>query len=105
MVFFRSQSVGEAILILKNSTRLGNIGIIMTDDIYSMGLSSFECNILLISIIALFICSYMREKKIAVQEWILQQNPLFRYLLYWIAMVLILISVDMSGAEFIYFQF
>ena len=49
--------------------------------------------------------SLMKEKKICVLNWLSSQLVVFRYAVYWIILMMILFSLNMTGKEFIYFQF
>ena len=104
-IFFRADSLKASVHILKSTLYLGNVGILLNDGLYQLGLNTRNMNILLIALVALLISSYMKEKGINVLGWLTQQNILFRYLLYWGAIMLIMLSLDITGKEFIYFQF
>lgn len=104
-IFFRADTIKSALIILKNSLSLFNIGLVLNDGIYKLGLDSKNYNILFISLVALLIAGYINEKKIDFKEWLSQQSILFRYLLYWSGIILIILSLDITGQEFIYFQF
>ena len=51
----------------------------------------------------------LHERNIRIREWILQQNLLFRWVVYFIAIFTILIfgfyGPNYDAAQFIYFQF
>lgn len=104
-IFFRADNIQSAFKILKNSFNISNWGLILNDGIYQLGLNTRNMNILSIAVLALFVSSYLKEQKINVLEWISKQNIIFRYLLYWMAVILIVFSLDITGQEFIYFQF
>ena len=99
-IFFRADRISSAFFILKKSLDLDNIGLILNDGLYQLGLDTKNMNILLFSILILAVVSYMKEK-----GWLSSQNLAFRYAVYWGAVVLILFSLDITGQEFIYFQF
>ena len=104
-IFFRADTVTSAVEILKKSFDISNYGLILNDGLYSLGLNAKNMNILFISLIILLIAGYIREKKIDFNKWLINQNILFRYGIYWTAMILIILSLDITGQEFIYFQF
>lgn len=104
-VFFRADSVATAVTVLKKGLMLGNIGTILNGGLYELGLDERNVMLLLLALLVLFVWAVMRECKINVLQWIGKQNALFRYLLYWGAIVMIIFSLDTVGAEFIYFQF
>lgn len=104
-VFFRADSAGAAIQILKRSLELSNIGMILNDGLFQLGLNTRNMMILLVALMALLIHSIMQERGIDVMKWLSAQNAVFRYAAYWSAVVLIVFSLDIVGQEFIYFQF
>lgn len=104
-IFFRADSISSAFYILKKSLDLSNIGLLLNDGLYELGLDTKNMNILLLAILVLALASYMREKGKNLYSWLSSQNAIFRYALYWGAIILILFSLDITGQEFIYFQF
>ena len=54
---------------------------------------------------ALVTAGCMRKRGVDVRKWLSGQNLAFRYMIYWGAVIMIILSLDLSGMEFIYFQF
>ena len=104
-VFFRADSVKAALQILRRSTWLSNSGQILNGGLYQLGLNERNMTILLGALLILLVSSVMRERGIRILEWLSTQNAVFRYAVYWCAVVLIIFSLDITGQEFIYFQF
>ena len=104
-VFFRADTIHTALQILKRSANFSNIGLLLNGGLYQLGLNERSMMILLIGLFALLISELMAERGINVLEWLSGQNMIFRYILYWGAIVLIIFSLDITGQEFIYFQF
>ena len=104
-IFFRADTIGSAVYILKRSFDLSNIGLILNDGIYQLGLNTRNIDILAIGIGVLFITGCLKERGMNVGVWLSKQNFVFRYGLYWAALSLIILSLDITGQEFIYFQF
>ena len=104
-VFFRAETFTQALKILKKSLRLTNIGLFFNDSIFQLGLSSFNVFMLLLAGAALFVFSAMREKGISVLGWLSSQGIWFRFAVYWFLLFMILFSLNLTGTEFIYFQF
>lgn len=104
-VFFRADSIQAAIEILKRSADLSNIGLILNGGLFNLGLNERNMMILTVGLIVLLIGGIMKEQGINVLNWVSQQIFVFRYVLYWSAVVLIMFSLDITGQEFIYFQF
>ena len=104
-VFFRAETFTQALKILKKSLRLTNIGLFFNDSIFQLGLSSFNVFMLLLASSVLFVFSAMREKGISVLGWLSSQGIWFRLAVYWFLLLMILFSLNLTGTEFIYFQF
>lgn len=104
-IFFRADSVASAIEIIKHSLDLSNTGIILNQGFYQLGLDERNMSILLLSMAVLAAYSLMKESKRNVLEWFSRQNIIFRFVAYWGVILLITFSLDITGQEFIYFQF
>jgi len=104
-VFFRADTLASALCILKNSLDFSNLGLIWNGGMYQLGLDQRNMSILLLGLVVLVLYSCMKETGYNVQEWMSRQNVIFRYALYWGAVLMITFSLDISGQEFIYFQF
>ncbi|WP_405374333.1 MBOAT family O-acyltransferase [Pseudobutyrivibrio sp.] len=105
-VFFRANNISDAITVLKASTKLDNIShVLLKGGIFNLGIDSIGLIILIVSIVLLLIVSVMRENKISPIEWISGKNFIVRYAVYWTIVILIIFSLDLTGKEFIYFQF
>ena len=104
-IFFRADTLSSAAVILKESFNWSNTGLLLNGGVYELGLDERNLSILALALIALAIHSVMKELRWNVQERLSRQNAVFRYALYWSAVLLITFSLDISGQEFIYFQF
>lgn len=104
-VFFRADTLTSALCILKKSLDFSNLGLVWNEGMYQLGLDQRNMSILLFGVVVLTFYGLMKEAGYNVQEWIARQNIFFRYALYWSAVLLIIFSLDISGQEFIYFQF
>lgn len=104
-VFFRADTLGAAVHILLGSLRLSNVGLILNGGLLQLGLDQRNMSILLFAIGLLLAHSLMRERGMDVTAWLTSQNAVFRYAVYWTVLLLIVFSLDMTGQEFIYFQF
>ena len=94
-----------AFQILRQSFDLSNTGLLLNNGLYELGLNERNISILLLAVLLLAAYSILRECKINVMEQLSRQNALFRYAVYWTIVVLITFSLDITGQEFIYFQF
>ncbi len=104
-VFFRAQSLGAACSILGRSLSLGNTGLLLNGGLYRLGLNERHTSLLFIGLAVLLVSSLLEERGVCLSHWLAQQNLCFRYLVYWAAVVLLIFSMDITGQEFLYFQF
>lgn len=105
-VFFRASNISQAIQVLKASVKLDNVSEVLAGGgIYNLGIDKMGLIMLGIAVLLLFVVSIMRENKINPIEWISSKHFVVRYAAYWLIVVLIIFSLDLTGKEFIYFQF
>ncbi|MEH2958134.1 MBOAT family O-acyltransferase [Candidatus Merdisoma sp. JLR.KK006] len=104
-VFFRSDTLTGAFRILKQSLDWSNTGLLLNNGLYELGLNERNMSILLVALAALAVHSVMKELGINILERLSGQNAVFRYAVYWGAVLLITFSLDITGQEFLYFQF
>jgi len=105
-VFFRAETITGACNYLKNCVTGGlELEAVWGDALYAYGLNEWHMNLLLIGLVVFFIFSFLRERGVAVLNWVYSQGIVLRYMIYWALVILILFSLDLSGQEFIYFQF
>lgn len=104
-IFFRADTVSAAFTIVKRSLHLSNIGFLFNNGLCQLGLDEQNMMILMFGLFVLIGYSLMKERGYQVLQWLSGQHIVFRYAIYWTAIVCILISLDISGQEFIYFQF
>ncbi len=104
-IFFRAGSLILALKVIWRGLRLTNIGMFMNDSLFELGLSPFNFGMLLAGTAILLGFSLMKEKKLCVMDWLSSQLAVFRFAVYWTILLMILFSLNMTGKEFIYFQF
>ena len=104
-VFFRASDISQAIQVLKSSVKLDNVSAVLTGGIYNLGIDKMGIIMLGIAVLLLFVVSIMRENGVNPIEWISSKHFVVRYATYWLIVVLIIFSLDLTGKEFIYFQF
>ncbi|PHU40354.1 membrane-bound O-acyltransferase family protein [Pseudobutyrivibrio ruminis] len=105
-VFFRASNISQAIQVLKASVKLDNVSEVLAGGgIYNLGIDKMGLIMLGIAVLLLFVVSIMRENKINPIEWISSKHFVVRYATYWLIVILIIFSLDLTGKEFIYFQF
>ena len=105
-VFFRANTMGEAILLIQN-TFVDNFNEINYGGLYKLGLNSTEFWTAMVAILLLLLFDFFHKRRSALR-WLSDQNVLFRYAVYVIIVFVILIFGvygDMAPQDFIYFQF
>ncbi|MCM1182533.1 MAG: MBOAT family protein [Roseburia sp.] len=108
-IFFRAESLGSAVEIIRSMLHIGNMGILWTGGLYELGLSRWSFRILLLAIAVLFFSDFMKYRGIEIRKIILEQELWCRWLCYITAIWFVLIFGIWGGtydaASFIYFQF
>lgn len=104
-IFFRSNTLAGAFRILRQSLDWSNTGLLLNNGLYELGLNERNMSILLLALVVLAAHSVMRELGWNILERLSGQNAIFRYAVYWGAVLMITFSLDITGQEFLYFQF
>ena len=103
-VLFRADTLSDAVLVYSKMWQTSGLEEIKYG-IFEIGLDKHNWCLLLIGVAILFCSSLMRSRSITLSEWISSKIFLIRYALYWGTMIMIMFSMDITGKEFIYFQF
>lgn len=108
-IFFRAATLEDAVTILKQMFASFNPWVLFDGTLYTLGLSQIDFWVGVLSIVAIFIVDSLHERKVHIREWILEQNLVFRWVIYFVAIFTILIfgfyGPNYDAAQFIYFQF
>ena len=104
-VFFRSYGVREALGILLRAVRPGQAGILFTDRLYTMGMDARNLRIFLIAVILMVCADVWQYRHGDLMEKYLSQHIVLRILIVWVILFFVILSVNLSGTEFIYMQF
>lgn len=108
-LFFRANTMGDAIGMCQKMITQLNPTILLSDVIFSYGLNEFQWQCLLMAIIILLLVDWIHEKGWHIQAFIEKQNLVFRWGVYYGAILLIIISIlqtfGQDAGAFIYFQF
>ena len=108
MIFFRANTVGEAIGIIKNMFAWNPWILLDHTSLYTLGLDMLDFKVLMISLVVLFVVGRMQMKFDVIKK-VFEQNIVFR----WIVLYLLIFSIIIFGmygpgydaATFIYRQF
>ena len=104
LVFFRSQSMEQALFIMKSIFTAFDFGSVITTSPASLGLGVFHLAILIFSLIILFAVDLYKEKGY-IFTGIFARRPLVRWGFYYMLVTLIILSANFGAEEFIYFRF
>ena len=104
-VFFRCQDLATSCWYLAHCLEVKNIGILFTGGLYNLGIDPRNFVLLSISLVLLGIFSLLRELKVPVMKHLWRQPKVFILLFVWFLVTLVLLATNLSGKEFIYFQF
>lgn len=108
-IFFRADSISDAFAIFKSMLQGGNLNIIFDGTIFSAGLDQNNFIVLIISLGVLCIVDALKYKGIVVRDVLMKQELWFRWMVYIVAVMSILIfgvwGTSYDATSFIYFQF
>lgn len=108
-VFFRANSVDDALYILRSMFTAPNPWIFFDGSLYELGLSQRQFGLLLFSIGILIAGDVLRYRGVKVTEVIFRQDLWCRWLIYIAAVMFILVfgvwGVGYDAQAFVYFQF
>ena len=104
-VFFRANTVSDALYVLQYGKFINNWKILLHGGLYNYGLVQFDFIMLLIAFCVMFVAALIRERGNVLSKWVSAKPGVVRILLYWMAILMIIFSMDIGGGEFIYFQF
>ena len=108
-IFFRAESLGAAVEIIKSMVHIGNISILWNGALYELGVSARGFQVMFLSIVVLLVADFMKYKGIQVRKLILEQELWCRWICYIVIVMFIMIFGIWGGsydaASFIYFQF
>lgn len=111
-LFFRAVSLKTALHMILHSIRnFGPVSMLDTSKIFginTLALDEKDFFVLVLAVIVLGIFDVVKEK-VNIRTWILSQNMIFRYVLYYVIIFTILIfgiyGPEFDASTFIYFQF
>ena len=109
-VFFRASTLKEALYYIQRMLTRWNPWVLFQDDIYRFGLDQKEMGILFVAVLVLFIADLLcNQKKCNVGEFLQKQNLWFRWIVFALLIVSILVygqyGIHFDSTQFIYFTF
>ena len=108
-MFFRANSLSDALYMVKRMF-MPTIWIFTDGSMVKQGLTATEIMIALLSIGAVWVVDYLKfERKVDILTWLTTQHLLFRWLVYYVLIFIIVIFGHYGGtynaADFVYFKF
>ena len=108
-IFFRADSLGRAVYIIKSIFNAENIWTLFDGSLYNCGLDEKNFRFMLIAVIILLIADILKRKGIRVREIILRQDGYIKCLVVSLSILMIMVfgkyGPAYNGVNFIYFQF
>ena len=108
VIFFRAQSADTAIDMIKRLFAKFNPHIFIDKSLYSLGLNTYDFYVAIVSILILLCFDYFNMKYNVIEK-LANQNIIFRWIIYFAAVLILLIfglyGTDYVQTQFIYFQF
>lgn len=108
-IFFRAATLEDAVSFLRQMFSSFNPWVLFDGTLYTLGLSKIDFWVGVLAILAIVIVDILHERNVHIREWILEQNLVFRWVVYFAAIFTILIfgfyGPNYDAAQFIYFQF
>lgn len=109
-IFFRADSIRDALGVIKRIVTCQTPWVLFDGEIYTLGLDRIEMNILIVSLVILFLVDLVRYlKKQTLDVFLMSQNLWFE----WFAVIGLIVMIFIFGEygptfdpqQFIYFQF
>lgn len=108
-IFFRAESVDQAIALIKNMLGMYNPWMLTDGSLYTLGLDAKEWNVLIAGIAFLMTVDVLRYRKIDLVDVFMKQNLWFRWAVFYLGIFAVIIfgvyGPEYNAAQFIYFQF
>ena len=108
-IFFRADSLGRAVYIIKSIFNAENIWTLFDGSLYNCGLDDKNFRLMVIAVMILLIADILKRKGIRVREIILRQDGYIKCLVVSLSILMIMVFGKYGPAydavNFIYFQF
>ena len=108
-IFFRADSLGRAVYIIKSIFNVENIWTLFDGSLYNCGLDEKNFRFMLIAVIVLLVADFLKRKGIMVREIILRQDSYIKCLVVSLSILMIMVfgkyGPAYNAVNFIYFQF
>jgi len=108
-VFFRGQSLQQCVGVVKSMFSTWNPWVLFDGSLLGIGLDGKDWNVLLVSLLFLFVVDCFKYKKVLLVNTFAKQNVLFQLLFFYVGIMAVLLygvyGPVYNASQFIYFQF
>lgn len=108
-VFFRAESIGQALDLIKNMVTVWNPWVLFDNSLLGLGLDGKDWNVLLTALLVMFVTECFQYRKVSLSKKFAEQNLLFQWGFFLVGILFILVfgiyGPAYSASQFIYFQF
>ncbi len=108
-VFFRAESIGQAVHYIKNMITVWNPWVLFDNSLLGLGLDGKDWNVLLTALLVMFVTECCQYRKISLSKKFAEQNLLFQWGFFLVGILFIMVfgiyGPAYSASQFIYFQF
>jgi len=109
-IFSRADDLGAALGMFKLMfKKFYDLSFILDGSLINLGLDNANWILLIISVVVLFVVDYLHERGVQIRDKIANQNIIFRWLIYYAAIIIIIIfgvyGPEYNSASFIYEKF
>ena len=108
-VFFRAESIGQALDLIKNMITVWNPWVLFDNSLLGLGLDGKDWNVLLTALLVMFVTECCQYRKISLSKKFAEQNLLFQWGFFLVGILFIMVfgiyGPAYRSSQFIYFQF
>ena len=108
-VFFRAESIGQAVHYIKNMITVWNPWVLFDNSLLGLGLDGKDWNVLLTALLVMFVTECCQYRKVFLSKKFAEQNLLFQWGFFLVGILFIMVfgiyGPTYSASQFIYFQF
>ncbi len=108
-VFFRAESIGQALDLIKNMVTVWNPWVLFDNSLLGLGLDGKDWNVLLFALLVMFVAECCQYRKVSLSKKFAEQNLLFQWGFFLVGILFIVVfgiyGPAYSASQFIYFQF
>lgn len=108
-IFFRVEKMEKGLTIVKEIICSQTPWTLFDRTIYNYGIDEKDFFVIFIALLIVVIVDVLHNKKVSVRNWISEQNIFFRWIIYYVAMFVVIIFAEyglgFNSSSFIYMNF